>query len=148
MILVHLLIGIVLGELYGNYFLFILGSILPDIDHIFIIIKNKIYTLEKIIDSIKYEEKYNLNYKTALFHSLLGLIIFSSVIYIIVGDKAIYFSAAYLLHLLIDWPDIDVKYFLYPLKTKFKGFLPIWSKPELILTIILIITIAILFLLN
>ncbi|MBR9702192.1 metal-dependent hydrolase [Candidatus Pacearchaeota archaeon] len=148
MILAHLLIGIILGKLYGNYLLFILGSILPDIDHIFIIVKNKIYTLEKIIDSIRYEKEYNLNYKTALFHSLFGLVIFSLMVYIFVGNKAIYFSAAYLLHLLIDWPDTDTKYFLYPLKTKFKGFLPIWSKPEQILTIILILTIAILFLLN
>ncbi|MFH1918224.1 MAG: metal-dependent hydrolase [Nanoarchaeota archaeon] len=145
MIFAHLLIGIILGKLYGNYFLFILGSIFPDIDHFYIIFKNKIYTLEKIIDSIKYEEKYNLNYKTSLFHSLIGLVIFSLIIYLIVGNKAIYFSVAYLLHLLIDWSDTDTKYFLYPLKIKFKGFLSIWSKPERALTIILIVMLLFLF---
>ncbi|MBU2052864.1 MAG: metal-dependent hydrolase [Nanoarchaeota archaeon] len=145
MIFAHLLIGIILGKLYGNYFLFILGSIFPDIDHFYIIFKNKIYTLEKIIDSIKYEEKYNLNYKTSLFHSLIGLVIFSLIIYLVVGNKAIYFSVAYLLHLLIDWSDTDTKYFLYPLKIKFKGFLSIWSKPGRALTIILIVMLLFLF---
>jgi hypothetical protein len=139
MIFVHLLIGIILGSLYGNYLFFILGSIFPDIDHLYILVKHRLFSVRKIIDSIKFEKKYDIRYKTPLFHSLLGLILSSSVIFLFNRNGALYFAIAYLLHLLIDWLDIDEKYYLYPLKIKFKGFLPIWSTTEKIITIILII---------
>ena len=139
MIFIHLLLGIILGAIFGNYFFFILGSIFPDLDHPYIIIKNKLFSFKKIIKTIKYEKRFNLKYKTFLFHSLLGLVLFSSIVYLFSKTGAIYFGIAYFLHLLIDWIDIDEKYFLYPLKIKFKGFLPIWSRFKKILTIILII---------
>jgi len=125
----------------GNYFFFILGSIFPDLDHIYIIIKNRLFSLTKIIHTIKYEKKYKIRYKTELFHSLFGLILFSLLIFVFNKNGAVYFSIAYLLHLLVDWLDIDAKYYLYPLKIKFKGFLPIWSKTEKIITLILLIVI-------
>jgi len=150
MILVHLIIGIILGKLTGNYFPFILGSILPDLDHLYIIIKNKLFTINKIINTIKYEERYNIKYKTPFFHSIFGLIIFSLIFYFISNNYilTIYFASAYLLHLAIDWLDIDKKYFLYPLKMEFKGFLPIWSKTEKIITLILIIILTLLFIVS
>ena len=143
MIFIHFLTGIILGKFYGHYFLFILGSVFPDIDHIYIIIKNKLFNWKKITESIKYEKKFNIKYKTPLIHSLLGLIIFSLVVYLFNREGTLYFSIAYFLHLLIDWADIDEKYYLYPLKIKFRGFLPIWSKPEQTLTIILMLLIII-----
>lgn len=146
MIFVHILIGIILGIIFGNYFFFILGSILPDLDHIYIIIKNKLWNLDKITKTLKYEDRFKIRYKTPFFHSLLGLIIFSLIIYFLFGNKTIYFAAAYFLHLLIDWIDIDEKYFLYPFKIKFKGFLPIWSRFEKWLTIVLLIVAIILIL--
>lgn len=139
MIFLHLLIGILLGKIFGNYFLFIFGSIFPDLDHIYILLKKRI-PFNKIIDSIKFEEKYNLKYKTPFFHSLLGLLIFSGAVLILFNrESALIFAIAYFLHLLIDWADIDEKYYLYPTKIKFKGILPIWSKVEQILTLILLI---------
>jgi len=146
MIFIHLLLGILLGMIFGNYFFFILGSILPDLDHAYIILKNKLFSFKKIIKTIKYEKRFNIRYKTFLFHSIFGLILFSLIVYLFSKTGVIYFGVAYLLHLLIDWIDLDEKYFLYPLKIKFKGFLPIWSKFEKILTIILIIIITIIYL--
>ena len=142
MIFVHLLLGILLGKIFGNYLFFIIGSIFPDLDHLYVLLKNRI-PLNKLIDSIKFEEKYNLKYKTPLFHSLLGLIIFSGSLFIFNQKGALIFAIAYLLHLLIDWLDVDEKYYLYPLKIKFKGFLSIWSKSEQILTILLLIALII-----
>ncbi len=141
MIFLHLLFGIILGKFTGNYFYAIIGAILPDIDHIYIIIKNKLYSLNKIIDSIKYEKKYNIKYKTPFMHSISGLILFTSIIFLI--DKQNYFIIAIssFSHLILDWPDIDKKYFLYPIKTEFKGFLSILSKTEQIITFIFIIII-------
>lgn len=142
MIFLHLIIGLILGKVTHSYLPFILGSIIPDIDHLYIILKHKLYKnkFKTLIDSIKNEEKYKIRYKTPLVHSLLGLIILSGIFYIITRNNLslIYFSFSYLMHLLMDWPDKDIKYYLYPFKIEFKGFLPIWSKTEQILTIIAI----------
>jgi membrane-bound metal-dependent hydrolase YbcI (DUF457 family) len=139
MIFLHLIIGIILGKLTNNYLPFILGSIIPDIDHIYTILKHKLYN-KKFLDTLKNEEKYKIRYKTPLVHSILGLIIFTILFYLVTNNylSAIYFSLAYLLHLLIDWPDKDIKHYLYPSKIKFSGFLPIWSKQERIITIVCI----------
>jgi len=143
MIFIHLLIGIILGKFFGNYLFFVFGSILPDFDHIYVIIKNRFFTINKVINSIKFEEKFGVKYKTPVFHSFLGLILFSVFIYFFSNKGGVFFAIAYFLHLMIDWLDIDEKYYLYPLKIKFEGFLPIWSKSEQILTIILLIFILI-----
>lgn len=146
MIFIHLLLGLILGKIFGNYFFFILGSILPDLDHLYIIVKNRLFNLNKIIKSIKFEKRFGVKYKTPLFHSFLGLILFSAVIAFFDTKGAVLFATAYFLHLMVDWVDIDEKYYLYPLKVKFKGFLPIWSKLEKILTILLLIILIILYL--
>ena len=143
MIFVHLLLGAILGLTFGHSLLFILGSILPDIDHIYVMLKNQLWRPKKFIDSIRFEEEYKIRYKTPLIHSILGLIIFSLIVFLI-NKNWIFFSMAYFLHLLIDWLDIDKKYYLYPLKIEFKGFLPIWSRTEKILTGVLIVILVIL----
>jgi len=146
MIFIHLILGLILGKLFGNYFFFILGSILPDLDHLYVIIKNKFFSLNKILKSVKFEKRFGVRYKTPLFHSFLGLILFSVIIAFFDTKMATLFAIAYFLHLMVDWVDIDEKYYLYPLKIKFKGFLTIWSKLEEILTIILLIILIILYL--
>ena len=118
MIFAHLLIGLVLGNLFGGYLWFILGSVFPDFDHVYVMIKNRFFSINRIINSMKFEEKFGVRYKTPLFHSILGLILFSIITYFFSNIGALYFAMAYLLHLLIDWPDIDEKYYLYPLKIK------------------------------
>jgi len=146
MIFVHLLIGIILGKFFGGFPFLILGSILPDFDHFYIIIKNKFFSISKIKNSIRFEKKFGVKYKTPLLHSILGLILFSGIIYFFNKVGAFYFVIAYFIHLSIDWLDIDEKYYLYPFKIKFKGFLPIWSKSEKILTLTLLIILLILYL--
>ena len=146
MIFAHIIIGFILGKLSGSYIIFILGSVFPDFDHIYVMIKNRFFSINRIINSMKFEEKFGVRYKTPLFHSILGLILFSIITYFFSNIGALYFAMAYLLHLLIDWPDIDEKYYLYPLKIKFKGVLPIWSKLEQIFTIILLVLLMVLYL--
>ena len=137
MIFLHLLLGIILGKLYGYTLLFIIASVIPDIDHLYIILKNKLYRKDKLLDALKNEEKYGLRFKTPLIHSFLGLIICTLIFYLIFfqAKLALYFASAYLLHLLLDWPEKDKKQYLYPLKIEFEGALPIWSKQEKAATI-------------
>ena len=145
MIFIHLIIGLILGKLSGHTLLFVIASILPDIDHLYLLIKHKLFTKVKIIDALKHEEKYKIRFKTPLMHSILGLLICTLIYYLTFNTNTIYFASAYLLHLLFDFSDIDKKQFLYPLKYEFSGFLPIWSKTEQRLTLIFLIILAFLY---
>ncbi len=146
MIFLHIILGLVLGKLFGDYTFFILGSLFPDIDHIYVILKNKLFSIKKLILTVRYEEKYGLNYKTPLVHSFFGLILSTGIVYFLFGTSASRnFGLAYFFHFLLDWPDIDIKYYLFPLKIKFKGFLPIWSRFEQIVTCFAILLLVILF---
>jgi hypothetical protein len=138
MILAHLIVGLIPVENNFSWFWF-LGSIFPDVDHIFIIFKNKIFSLKKLTDTIANEEKYGIKYKTKYLHSVLGGIIISAVVFFVNFSGGIYFFLAYILHLTLDFPDKDEKQYFYPLKLKIKGWLPIFSKTEIIFTAILII---------
>ena len=145
MIFLHLIIGLILGKLSGYTLLFVIASIIPDIDHLYLLIKHKLFTKAKIIYALKHEEKYKIRFKTPLMHSILGLLICTLIYYLTFNKNTIYFASAYLLHLLFDFPDIDKKQFLYPLKYEFSGFLPIWSKTEQRLTLIFLIILAFLY---
>lgn len=146
MIFAHLLLGIILGITFKNYFFFVLGAVFADFDHILVIAKNKLWNFNKIIESIRFEKKFGMRYKTPFFHSLFGLALFSGIIFLFSHKGGIEFGIAYFTHLLLDWVDIDEKYFLYPLKIRFKGFLPIWSRAEQVITATLILVIIILLL--
>jgi hypothetical protein len=138
MIIVHAVIGAAAGNYFGNFWYFFAGSIFPDVDHIYVLLRNKIFTTRKIIDSIRFEEKYSLRFKTKFFHSLLGAIVFSLPILLINKNGAIIFFISYLFHLFLDWFDYDEKYYLYPSNIKFRGVLPIFSKQEIFITLIFI----------
>lgn len=120
------------------YWFWFIGSIIPDTDHLFVLYGNKIFSLNKIINSMRFEDKYNLHYKTKYLHSVFGAIIMTIPIAFIDMTGALYFFVAYIGHLLLDWSDQDEKQYLFPFCVKFRGFLPIFSKPEIIFSVFLI----------
>ena len=137
MILAHPIVGVILGSYFGYFWYWVAGSVVPDVDHLYVMARNKIFTSEKIIDSIRFEEKYNLKYKTRFIHSLLGAVVVSLPVFIFNYKGGLCFFAGYAIHLLLDWLDIDEKYYLFPFQKKFSGFLPIFSVTEIIFTIVL-----------
>jgi hypothetical protein len=145
MIFLHVIIGLILGKIFGNTTLFVIASILPDIDHVYVIIKNRLFSFRKIMNALKNEERYNIRFKTPLIHSLLGLVICSIIYYLIFKIDTAYFALAYIFHLLLDWPDKDIKQYFYPIKYNFKGFLPIWSRAEQIVTILAVVFLLLLY---
>jgi hypothetical protein len=139
MIIAHAIIGILPVDENRFSWFWLLGSVLPDTDHLFILVKNKIFSWKKIIDSIANEEKYNITYKTKYLHSAFGALTASLIIFLISPVGSAYFFIGYVLHLVLDFPDKDEKEYFYPLKIKVKGWLPIFSKLEVAFTIILLI---------
>lgn len=139
MILAHPIVGVVLGNYFGHFWYFTIGSVFPDIDHLFVLVSHKIFSPKYIVDSLRFEKKYNLSFKTKYGHSLFGAFILSLPVVMFDVEGGIAFFIGYLIHLLLDWPDVDDKYFLWPLRKKFSGFLPIFSITEIIFTIILLL---------
>jgi hypothetical protein len=138
MIFAHLIIGTIPIEDKFSWFWFI-GSIIPDIDHLFIILKKKIFSYSKLMDSLVNEEKYGIVYKTKYCHSMFGAVMFSIPVLIFSFTGGVYFLVGYFLHLILDFPDKDEKQYFFPFKKKVKGWWPILSKQEIIFTIILLI---------
>ncbi|MBI2122259.1 MAG: metal-dependent hydrolase [Candidatus Sungbacteria bacterium] len=114
------------------------GSIIPDLDHLFVLYRHKIFSWNKIIDSMRFEDAHNIRYKTKYAHSILGAAVMTIPILFINITGAFYFFIAYLVHLILDWPDQDEKQYFYPFKHKIRGFLPIFSKSEIVFTIVLV----------
>ncbi len=147
MIFLHAILALILGSLIGSGELIMLGLVIPDLDHLYVyFFKHKMFSWKKLKDSFLHEEKYKIRSKTPLVHSFFGMFLFTFIFMMFMGLGALFFGLGYFLHLVLDYPDTDVKQYLYPSKKEFKGFLPIWSKQEQILTIggvILLIFVAI-----
>lgn len=138
MILAHAIVGAMpVGNSEFSWFWFI-GSVIPDIDHPFVLYKHKIFSWNKVTDTMRFEDKYDLRYKTKYGHSIFGAVIMTLPVSFISTEGALYFFLAYLVHLVLDWPDRDEKQYFYPFKKKIRGFLPIFSKPEIVFTIALV----------
>ncbi len=148
MIFLHLIIGIFLGMLFGNYQFFIIGAIFADIDHIYIyFIKARLFKWKKFIDALKYEKKYGIRSKTPFVHSILGMIVFSAIVFLFSKEGALAFFIGYLSHLVLDAIDTDEMQIFYPLKFTFHGFLPVWSNAEKVITAISVVALVVLFIL-
>ena len=133
----HPILGLILGKIYGHTGAFLIGSILPDIDHLVILLKHKQFSFREAYYSMKSEEKYGIRYKTPWTHSALALIVLGSLTTLINQPAGIAFAVGYLLHLLLDAIDTDEKQYFFPVKYKFRGFLPVFSYVELIAAAVL-----------
>ena len=146
MILAHAIIGVTAGNYFHSFWPILIGSVFPDIDHLFVVLRHRFFSLAKILDSMRFEKKYNVRYKTKFVHSVFGAFIFSFFVWIFFGkDDSFYFFLAYSGHLVLDWPDCDEKYYFFPFRIRFNGILPIASKLEIVFTIIISIIMAITF---
>ena len=141
MIFAHGILGALPVENGAFSLAWFLGSIAPDIDHVFVFYRNRKLGLKNLRNSFYFEEKYQLHYKTPFVHSLLGAMLVSSPVFFFGFYSGLLFFIAYIIHLLIDWLDIDEKQYLYPFKWKVKGNLPIFSKPERWIIIMLVIAV-------
>lgn len=138
MTIAHLLIGLILGKKFGYTPAFVLGSVFPDIDHLVVLIKHRHFRPAEIFRAMKYEDRYVERYKTPYIHSLLAWLIFSAIAVLFNFATGIAFSVAYLLHLILDAFDKDEMQLFYPFKKTLRGFLPVFSKWEIILGLILL----------
>ncbi len=124
----HLALGLIIGELSGNYTAALLGSLLIDVDHLIPIIKEKSgISIKKVWEKSKQAGSSCRSY----LHGLFPWIILSVLISLFSLSFGLIFSLAYLGHLLLDALDKDDFYPFYPIKKlKINGFVPYYSIKE------------------
>ncbi|MBS3112954.1 metal-dependent hydrolase [Candidatus Woesearchaeota archaeon] len=135
----HILSALLLGKYLGHTGAIVLGSTLIDFDHIFdMIVKGKKHgfrrTLEVLFTPYPEEDE-----SRTVFHSILGWLVISAVLYAIMPSFGIYFSAGYLLHLVLDSLDTSRLRLFYPQKYDIRGWVEYNSLTEYILAIIMFI---------
>ncbi|HLC64711.1 MAG TPA: metal-dependent hydrolase [Candidatus Nanoarchaeia archaeon] len=146
MFFVHIILPLILGKVLGNYWYLLAGSLIVDIDHLVLLIKNKHYNLRECIDVLKHEEKYGEHLRSPYMHSFFGLIATSFIVGLFFSlTGAVYYAIGYLIHLMIDLFDKDVMHLLFPAKIRFNGVLPVPSHVEFALTLFFLAFMVVLF---
>lgn len=138
----HILAGVLLANLLGHWPWIILGSVIIDIDHIIILLKQRVYSPVEMVRRICNEEKYG-SHRTK-FHSFFGLVVIFFVIAFFNVEIAKYFSIGLFFHLVLDALDGGSIRLFYPLPQTVKG--PLWGmtkKEAALCTLLIIATIAI-----
>lgn len=136
----HLLAGLIIGKIYGNYLIALLGALLIDLDHLIPYIKHKILFNPKKFWKTIVNPKDPYGNQRNFLHSFFAWIIISAIIFLINFKIGIIFSLGYLSHLLLDILDGSDFYAFYPLKrVNIKGPIRYFSIQEWILTLILLI---------
>jgi membrane-bound metal-dependent hydrolase YbcI (DUF457 family) len=138
----HLALGLIIGKISGDYSAALIGSLAIDIDHMFPAFQEK-----RLFNIKKYWEK-SKDYKDSgrsYFHGIFALIFFSVILYFFDPRFALIFAIAYLGHFLLDALDNSDFMPFYPFgKFNIKGFIPYFSKQELVFSLILFLIFIIL----
>ncbi|MFA5643944.1 MAG: metal-dependent hydrolase [Patescibacteria group bacterium] len=131
----HLALGLIIGEITGDYTASLIGSLAIDIDHLIPAIRqNNIFNFKKIWLKSKSSKDSSRSY----FHSFFSWAFFSLVIMLINFRFGLVFSLAYLGHFLLDALDNSDFYPFYPFKKiNIRGFIPYYSRQELIFSLFL-----------
>ena len=135
----HVLMGMIIGKVTGNYEAAIATSLLIDSDHIVPYIKSWLFLKPKKMlrtfmwkEWVSYEKNYLHNILIPPVIAIFGFAFHSSVLYVI--------ALAYFVHLMADLID-DSEYFPFYPYTKIKTKWPFkhFSVRELILDIVLLV---------
>src|SRR3989344_1312471 len=136
----HILAGLIIGKLTGDYTAALTGSLVMDADHLISYHQNGILFKPKRILQESLTEKDPWGSQKNIFHSVQAWLLVSLLLVSINAHFGLIFSLAYLVHLILDALHRDV-YPFYPYK-KFKIQKPIiryLSKKEAILGVTLLL---------
>jgi membrane-bound metal-dependent hydrolase YbcI (DUF457 family) len=144
LLITHLLFGIFLGQLMGNIPLVTIGSIIVDIDHIFVyILYGVIFSPRKVINALTSPHDVYVESRTQI-HSLLIWLVFTLIVFAIDRSIAKFLSIGYLSHLILDSIDTQGLKLVWPLKGVIKGPVVYNSQMEYFFDIMLVALVVIL----
>jgi len=142
----HLLAGLIIGNLTGNYTAAIAGSLLIDLDHIVSFYRHGIlFKPKKLLKEIS-DEKDPWEDQRNYLHNIFVWLIISVILCLINFNFGIIFSLCCFVHFIFDGLNSVNFYPLYPSKKlSVKGFIKYGTRKELAFDFFLIIILALLF---
>src|SRR3990167_1935241 len=72
MIFAHTIVGLLPVDESQFSLYWLAGSMIPDIDHLYVIYKHKLFTWKKLVRDERFEDKYHMHFKTKYGHSIFG----------------------------------------------------------------------------
>lgn len=139
LITTHILSALLFGKYLGHTGAILLGSVLIDFDHFFdMFTKGRKYGLKRTLEVLftPYPEE---DESRTVFHSLLGWLVVSVILYNLEPEFGLYFSLGYLLHLVLDSLDTSKLHLFYPQKYDVRGWVEYNSLMEYSFAIIMFI---------
>jgi membrane-bound metal-dependent hydrolase YbcI (DUF457 family) len=136
----HLLAGLIVGEITGNFPAALFGSLIIDLDHTISYFRHGILFKPRRLFKTIQNEKDSWGDQRNFLHSIFGWI-FVSVLFLVINfNFGLVFSLAYFFHLVFDALDSADFYPFFPSrKFVIKGFVKYFSKQEIIFDIFLIL---------
>ena len=137
----HIMAGLIVGKVTGNYPVAIITSVVFDLDHFFFY-----YTRDLIFRPVKVfkkalRKKIFIKGRRGIFHSVFTWIMVSALFMLINFPLGVTVSASYLVHLILDVLDDASFYPFYPLKVlNLRGPITYFSFSEVVF--LAIITLA------
>ncbi|MFZ2049093.1 MAG: metal-dependent hydrolase [Minisyncoccia bacterium] len=134
----HLLAGLVLGKVTGNYPLSIGISVGVDIDHLYSYAKNGVLVSPKKFFKTVFDRNDPYGDQRNILHNVLIFLFITAVTFILNIQIGLIVFLAYLGHLILDALDKSDYFPFFPnKKVNIKGFIDYFSKKEFFIMIFL-----------
>ena len=142
----HVLAGLILGKITGDFPTALAGSLVMDLDHTISYFRHGIlFKPRKLFKAIS-DEADPWSDQRNFLHSLFSFVVITSIFLLINFKIGLVFSTAYFFHLLFDALDGADFYPFFPFKQfVIKGFVKYYSKQEIIFDICLVLVLAVFF---
>jgi len=136
----HILAGLIIGKITGNFTVALVGSLIIDLDHSISYFKHGILFKPRELSRAMLRRADQWGDQRSFLHSIFSWIIISVLLLTTNLIFGLVFSIAYFFHLVFDILDSANFYPFFPFK-KFviKGFIEYYSKQEIIFDICLIL---------
>lgn len=142
----HLLAGIIIGKITGNFPTAIAGSLIMDLDHIISYFHHGILFKPRQLFKILRSETDPWGDQRNFLHNIFIWVIVSVLLLTINFNFGLIFSVAYFFHLVFDALDSADLYPFFPFKKiTIKGFIKYSSRQEIIFDVCLVFILIILF---
>ena len=136
-ILAHLITGLIIGKLSGNYTAALIGSLAVDLDHLAVYILHKILSSPKKFWQTVINPDDSYGNQRNFLHSFFAWLPVSGIATAINFGAGVAFSISYLVHLLLDMIDSSDFHPLYPIRLNIKGPIRYLSKSEIAFTFVM-----------
>jgi membrane-bound metal-dependent hydrolase YbcI (DUF457 family) len=136
----HIIGGLIIGKLTGNYIPALMGATLIDLDHLIMYAKHRLLLSPQKLLKIVLNKEDVLGHQRNFLHSIFMFTPICFILFFIDFDFAFSFSIGYTCHLIFDALDNADFYPLFPWKKiNLHGPIEYFSKQEFVFALILFV---------